>query len=302
MAGEAVHEAGTDELATAPNTSGDMIPEGAWKAILEASAVTEDPTAGGLDENGDPIETEPVKPAAEPAKPTEPVKPAEPPAAEEEVDPIEATLAGINETLDKIEKRIPQPEPAKPAEPPTAEVRAELKALLEHEDESVRNGAKALLERIEDQDKRLATLEGERASERLQAVAKEIEAEMADVAGNFGVVDDKGVWHPMTDEMVDAVAEYLESDPALASTLTFKEGALRKFPNLEKRTQAPKTDEPAKPKGPTIKVPSQPRGAGAHVIDGAAVAGATPKPERAPDGERMEQAVDRGFKAIFTGT
>jgi hypothetical protein len=281
MAEKPVHEPAIDEIDTTPPPDGQMIPDAAWNDILEGKAAEVEP------DPDDDLEPAKEPPVVDPKKEPEPEKKEEPVVADDEVDPIEAVLAGINETLANLDKKI-APADTKPGPAKEPEIAEGLKALLEHEDATVRDGAKALLERQNQQDQRLARLEKHEYD-------RDLAVEVAKVQTEIDAVADK---YSLTEEQCNAVSEYLESDPMLASTLTFEEGTRRKFPDAKPRTQAPKTEEPKK--GPTVKVPSQPREAGALVIDRAAVAGATPKPERAPDGETMEQAVERGYKKVFS--
>lgn len=278
-----------------PQAGPGVIPDTAWEKFLAEQGVAEVKDKKTGDEEPEPDNPEDEDEAEQPEDDEreegdeEAEEEAEP---ESEQDPIQAALAKIDSEIASVNKKLAErTEPAEKPGPkePEPEIPAAIKALLSHEDAAVREGAREILARQETLEKRLDAVEGGFMSSQIEAEAARVEAEIVSTAREFG----------LTSEQVDQVADYLESDPNLAATLTFKEGMLRVFPDAKAVTPKNGTSDAGAKSGERVAVKGKPGQRGASVTESGGNAGMSPRKERAPEGESMEQAVARGASRLL---
>ena len=280
-----------------------------------------------------------VTPEAEPAEPATPAEPAEgeepktPEGGEGEgaetpaepaapAAPAAEPVAGPTFTLEQVKEVVAAAvdrlvnAPAAKAEEPVAEVvPPHIRAMLESTDANTKAWGQAALEDHRATQAQIGELREFVQTQKFNAIVEQKSAEIDKVQTGFVVVaevekpgaDGKPqkvvVEQPVTQEMMDKVADYCVEHPDVARVMSVEEVTRRLYPNMVKRSaQSAPSATPAVPAQDgqarrVVKVGTPSAGAGVQA-NGAA-AGRVPRPAPAPSpDETMEQAIARGARAL----
>jgi hypothetical protein len=264
---------------------------------LEAAAEKEIET--GIEEQPEDVDGEAEFVELKPEKPE--------PAAEPESD--EPTARDVLKQLDTTLKDIvaaqakQAAETAKPEAAPEEEIPADIRMLLESDEESLQAAGQVALARHQRTEKRLAALEEQTRNTQLAAEIVAIDKEITAVSASC----DPPLTETEKKAVVDRLAAEDESGYTLAKSLNFADGVRLVLPGrLKAATKGARTPAPSKNGAaaavdvdgrPVVKVGIQ-RPETATVLDRGGAAGATPTPSKPSARETMEQAVSRVGKNL----